>query len=75
MKTLQSPLIKSCFVAALLLAAAPGADAATYQFYWFGTAGDGNWMNPENWSTTSDTYTQATKWPNSTSFDVFRSRF
>jgi len=47
------------------------AQAAAYQYYWFGNAGDGNWMNVENWSTTSNEYTQATKWPNSTSFDVF----
>lgn len=55
----------------MLLAAASGANAAAYQYYWFGNAGDGNWMNVENWSTTSNEYTRATRWPNSSSFDVF----
>ena len=39
-------------IAALAPCAPFAANAAAYDYYWFGTAGDGNWMNVENWSTT-----------------------
>ena len=30
---------------------------AAYDYYWFGTAGDGLWTNAVNWSSTPDSYT------------------
>lgn len=54
----------------MLLAAASGANAA-YDYYWFGTAGDGLWTNRVNWSSTPDSYTPVTTgYPRSSSFNV-----
>lgn len=32
--------------------------------FWYGTAGDGFWNNPANWSTTEASYTASTAYPN-----------
>ena len=37
---------------------------AAYDYYWFGTAGDGLWNTPANWSTTEASYTASTAYPN-----------
>lgn len=44
---------------------------AAYDYYWFGTAGDGLWTNAVNWSSTPDSYTAvANGYPRSSSFNV-----
>ena len=44
---------------------------AAYDYYWFGTAGDGLWTNAVNWSSTPDSYTPVTTgYPRSNSFNV-----
>ena len=57
-------------IAALASCAAFTANAA-YDYYWFGTAGDGLWTNAVNWSSTPDSYTAvANGYPRSGSFNV-----
>ncbi len=54
----------------VLVFAAFAANAA-YDYYWFGTAGDGLWTNAVNWSSTPDSYTAvANGYPRSGSFNV-----
>ena len=38
---------------------------AAYDYYWFGTAGDGLWTTPANWSSSSNEYIAVTRYPNS----------
>lgn len=38
---------------------------AAYEYYWFGTAGDGLWTNAVNWSSSSNEYVAVTRYPNS----------
>ena len=71
MRNILARIASIVIIIAALAPCAPFAANAAYDYYWFGTAGDGNWMNVENWSTTSNEYTKATYWPHSTSFDVF----
>lgn len=57
-------------IAALAPCAAFTANAA-YDYYWFGTAGDGLWTTPANWSSTPDSYTAvANGYPRSSIFNV-----
>lgn len=37
--------------------------AAAADLFWYGTASDGLWNNPANWSTTEGSYTAATSYP------------
>ena len=56
---------------AIAFAFAAFAANAAYDYYWFGTAGDGLWTNAVNWSSTPDSYTAvATGYPRSGSFNV-----
>lgn len=38
--------------------------AAAADLFWYGTAGDGLWNTPANWSTTEASYTPSTAYPN-----------
>ena len=38
---------------------------AAYDYYWFGTAGDGLWTTPANWSSSSNEYIAVTRYPSS----------
>ena len=49
--------------AALAVVAMPLA-AVAVDLYWYGTAGDGLWNTPANWSTTEASYTASTNYPN-----------
>ena len=61
--------MKRLSVIALVFAAF--AANAAYDYYWFGTAGDGLWTNAVNWSSTPDSYTAvANGYPRSGSFNV-----
>ena len=49
-------------IALAIVVAMPFAAAAA-DLFWYGTAGDGLWNNPANWSTTEGSYTAATSYP------------
>ncbi len=49
-------------IALAVVVAMPFAAAAA-DLFWYGTAGDGLWNNPANWSTTEGSYTAATSYP------------
>ena len=50
-------------VALAIVVAMPFAAAAA-DLFWYGTAGDGLWNTPANWSTTEASYTPSTAYPN-----------
>ena len=59
---------RAVVLAALAPCAAFTANAA-YDYYWFGTAGDGLWTNAANWSSSSNEYIAVTRYPNSSNKD------
>lgn len=56
-------------LAAIAFAFAAFAANAAYDYYWFGTAGDGLWTNAANWSSSSNEYIAVTRYPNSSNKD------
>ncbi|MBO6120993.1 MAG: hypothetical protein J6Q49_03960 [Kiritimatiellae bacterium] len=61
--------MKRLTVIALVFAAF--AANAAYEYYWFGTAGDGLWTTPANWSSSPTEYVAVTVgYPRSSSFNV-----
>ena len=61
--------MKRLSVIALVFAAF--AANAAYDYYWFGTAGDGLWTNAVNWSSSPTEYVAVTMgYPRSTSYIV-----
>ena len=61
-KTIQILLMAACCVA--------GGRVLAADMFWYGTAGDGLWNNPANWSTTEGNYTAATVYPNNDSLYI-----
>ena len=53
----------SAMTVALAIVVAMPLAAAAADLFWYGTAGDGLWNNPANWSTTEGSYTAATSYP------------
>lgn len=60
--------VRVATAAASLALAATSASAA--DLFWYGTAGDGLWNNPANWSTTESSYTAASVYPNNDSLYI-----
>ena len=54
----------SAMALALAIVVAMPFAAAAADLFWYGTAGDGLWNTPANWSTTEGSYTASTAYPN-----------
>lgn len=54
----------SAMAIALAIVVAMPFAAAAADLFWYGTAGDGLWNTPANWSTTEGGYTASTAYPN-----------
>ena len=59
-------------LAAILFVCTAFAANAAYDYYWFGTAGDNQWTNAVNWSSSSNEYVAVQNgYPRSNSFNVY----
>ena len=56
-KTIETMLIAAC-------CAITGGRLLAADLFWYGAAGDGLWNTPANWSTTDESYTPSTAYPN-----------
>jgi len=56
-KTIETMLIAACCAIA-------GGRLLAADLFWYGAAGDGLWNTPANWSTTEESYTPSTAYPN-----------
>ena len=54
----------SAMALALAIVVAMPLAAAAADLFWYGTAGDGLWNTPANWSTTEGSYTASAAYPN-----------
>ena len=61
---LHRKTMKTSVCLAVLALAMYAGSAYSADLFWYGTAGDGLWNTPANWSTTEGSYTASTAYPN-----------